>query len=124
MKYISKVLLYNVDDIRLSLIKNFFAENNIEYINVRKQDYLKTIASLLELEDSDYQTYMEKGFTEEMAVLFNFDNDLLDCFLNYFKDNRIPGIRLKAIFTPTNTNWNSIELYEELTKEANYYKQK
>ena len=122
----AKVLLYNIDETKLNLIKNYFDENNIDFIIVERKDYLKPIVYLLQLDHfvDNYEDYLKEEFENDMALLYNFDNELLDSFLKYFKDNKIPGIRLKAVFTDTNANWNSIELYNELVKEAKYFEKK
>ena len=122
----AKVLLYNIDETKLNLIRNYFDENNIDFIIVERKDYLKPIVYLLQSDhfDDNYEDYLKEEFENDMALLYNFDNELLDSFLKYFKDNKIPGIRLKAVFTDTNANWNSIELYNELVKEAKYFEKK
>lgn len=122
----AKVLLYNIDESKLNLIKNYFDENDIDFIIVERKDYLKPIVYLLDLDnlDDNYEDYLKEEFENDMALLYNFDNELLDSFLKYFRDNKIPGIRLKAVFTDTNANWNSVELYNELVKEAEYFRKK
>ena len=122
----AKVLLYNIDEIKLNLIKNYFDENSIDFIIVERKDYLKPIVYLLQSDNSDnnYEDYLKEEFENDMALLYNFDNELLDSFLKYFRDNKIPSIRLKAVFTDTNANWNSVELYNELVKEAEYFRKK
>ena len=122
----AKVLLYNIDETKLNLIKNYFDENDIDFIIVERKDYLKPIVYLLQSDNSDnnYEDYLKEEFENDMALLYNFDNELLDSFLKYFRDNKIPSIRLKAVFTDTNANWNSVELYNELVKEAEYFRKK
>ncbi len=57
-------------------------------------------------------------FTDEMVVFCNFDDSLLDLFLQQLRNLNI-RIPLKAVLTPTNYLWNSIELHKELSKEYN-----
>lgn len=122
-EYKTKVLLYNISPERKLLFSNFINDNDIEIIDVQTKDYLKSLGSLLEIESFEVNTeiYLGKAFEEEMLVMFNFDEELMNNFLNYFRDNKIPSIRLKAMLTPTNANWNSIALYKELKQEHEYY---
>lgn len=57
-------------------------------------------------------------FTDEMVVFCNFDDTLLNSILQQLRNLNI-RIPLKAVLTPTNSLWNSIELHKELSKEYN-----
>ena len=46
-----------------------------------------------------------------------FDQGTLDRFLREFSRNRIERVDLKAVLTPGNVRWSSLELYEEIKKE-------
>ena len=50
-------------------------------------------------------------------MLFAFENDMLDGFLKFFRAFRLKPVELKAIVTPHNVNWSSVQLHDELCRE-------
>ena len=57
------------------------------------------------------------SFDDEMLVLVNFGSKLLNQFLQELRAAKIPGVALKAVLTPTNAEWNSVRLHEEIRRE-------
>ena len=47
----------------------------------------------------------------------DFSNSQMDSFLQFFRDNQLKNVDLKAVLTPVTARWNSMELYRELKKE-------
>ncbi len=47
----------------------------------------------------------------------DFSNSQMDAFLQFFRDNQLKNVDLKAVLTPVTVHWNSMELYRELKKE-------
>ena len=62
-------------------------------------------------------------FTDEVLLLVNCTGPLLDKFLQGFRRNKIPPVSLKAVLTPTNGTWNSLELKSELSREREAIRQ-
>lgn len=60
---------------------------------------------------------MGENFSEEMLVMKDFSNSQMDAFLQFFRDNQLKNVDLKAVLTPVTVHWNSMELYRELKKE-------
>ena len=58
-----------------------------------------------------------ESFSDEVLLLVNCPGPLLDQFLQGFRRNKIPPVSLKAVLTPTNGAWNSLQLREELARE-------
>ena len=59
----------------------------------------------------------EQNFSDEMIVMVNFGTKLFNQLLNEMRSMHQPGVSLKAILTPTNMYWNSVQLHEELLRE-------
>ena len=57
------------------------------------------------------------GFSDPMLVMCHLLSPQLDAFLQGMRDEGIPRIALKAILTPSNVSWNSLELRSELARE-------
>lgn len=54
---------------------------------------------------------------EPMLIFCGLAPETLNQFLDLMRRLNISGIALKAVLTPTNQNWNSLQIYEELKKE-------
>ena len=85
--------------------------------NIRTEEQSFTINSLLETNTTRPQSNTDI-FSDEMIVFCNFSNIFLEHFLQQLRNLNI-RISLKAILTPTNKKWSSVELYKELVKEYN-----
>lgn len=113
------VLLYNFNDkVRTDKVKFIFVLMGVRIKNVQKEDYLQPIGALAASGQVERtQDVMEgEGFSEEMLVLCNVTEAQLDRALAYFGKEGI-RIPLKAVMTPANQNWNSMELHDELVRE-------
>ena len=77
-----------------------------------------------DLEDTDTECeYKGEGFSEEMMVISAATEEMLDKALFLMKKEKVQ-VDLKAVVTPTNQEWDSLSLYEEIKKEHLYMKQK
>ena len=54
---------------------------------------------------------------EEMLVMFALRQGMLEGILGFFRRVCPPSVGLKAMVTPTNIHWSSLELYEALRQE-------
>ena len=97
------VLLYNfTDKARTDKVKFIFVLMGIKIRSVAKEDYLQPIGALsgvTRIERTE-EVYEGEGFEEEMLVICN-----------------LTDAQLKAALTPTNMNWSSVELHDELVRE-------
>ena len=112
-------LLYNfTDKARTDKVKFIFVLMGIKIRNVPREDYLQPMGALsgaVQMERTD-EVYEGEGFGEEMLVICNLTDAQMNRMLAYFRKEGI-RIPLKAALTPTNMNWNSIELHDELVRE-------
>lgn len=119
------ILFYNLNNEKGRTIKLICLKLKIRIRPVAPEDYFKpvgTLAGFRELPVSDAgnnktSTCENDVFSDEMLVMKDFDNRLLDRFLLEMKRAKIERIALKAVLTPDNITWNSIELHDELIKE-------
>ena len=56
-------------------------------------------------------------FNDEMLVMCHMMSNELDAFLNSMRAANVPRIALKAVLTPVNVAWNSLDLHRELARE-------
>lgn len=113
------VLLYNfADKERTDKVKFIFVLMGIKIKAVEKTDYLQKIGALAGVEGiaRTEEVYEGEGFEEEMLVLNHLTDSQMNRMLAYLKKEGIK-IPLKAVLTPTNVNWNTLELYKELVRE-------
>ena len=110
------VLLYNLDNPKGAKIRRMALPLGLRTRLVAPGQYGLTLAALTEGEEPE-SPWAGEGFEEEMLLLVNCPGPLLDRFLQGFRRNKIPPVALKAVLTPTNRAWTSLQLREELAKE-------
>lgn len=113
------VLLYNFKDKeRTDKVKFIFVLMGIKIKTVEKTDYLQKIGALAGVEGigRTEEIYEGEGFDEEMLVINHLTDSQMNRMLAYLKKEGIK-IPLKAALTPTNANWNTLELHKELVRE-------
>ena len=113
------VLLYNINEEKSRKLKMLMVRMGMRIRVVNKEDYAQPIGQLaglkdVTLEDSDVDV---QDFDDEMMVMRGFTNSRLDLFLQSMRKAGIEKINYKAILTPTNSRWNSWQLYQELVRE-------
>ena len=112
------ILFYNLDNEKGRKIKLICLQLKIKIKKAEKADYLQPIGSFFGLmEKNNAPSFTGETFTDEMLVMKDFNNEVLDRFLFEFRKKQIERVNLKAIVTPQNISWNSLELHEELVKE-------
>lgn len=121
MKEHPTVLCYNLRGDRAGRIRVIAMRLGIRLRPVKKEEYARTIASLLGLEEASDTVYEGEGFDQEMMVMAFFPSALLSSFLNAFRQARIPSVKLKSVLTDNNRRWDSIYLHKELSDEAAYF---
>ena len=83
---------------------------------VRQEEYGEPVGALAGLlSASGSRTSLD--FSDEMLVLCNFTESALNTFILGFRKAGITPVHLKAVLTPTNAGWNSIQLHDELKQE-------
>lgn len=130
----STVLCYNLKGTKKGKkIAMIFGYLGYKVRHVEKEEYLCSIGTLLETrrsgvedgekEEAVQEKYTGEGFKEEMLVIHAASEDMLDKALFLMKKDKVQ-VPLKAVVTPSNQEWNSMALYEEILKEHIYMTEK
>lgn len=117
----AKLLCYNLTGDRARFVNALCAEMNIDMQMVDKSEYSKPLSELLGFDTQADIKYTGEGLTDEMLVLCFFTQDMLKNFLTAFRQNGVKPVALKAMLTEHNFEWSSIELYNDLKKEHEYF---
>lgn len=108
------VLLYNFDGDRLPKVKRALLPLKFLLKTVSKEDFSQPIGVLAGVKGIEpvNEKYDGDGFDDEMIVMGGFTSAKIDALVRALNKNGIGKIALKAVITPTNVNWNSVELYK------------
>lgn len=121
----STVLCYNLKGTKKGKkIVMIFGYLGYRVRNIAKEEYLLQIGELLEGVTVNEETpkeyiYEEEGFSDEMLIIHAASEDMLNKALFLMKKEKVQ-IALKAVVTPSNQEWNSIALHDEILKEHRY----
>lgn len=116
------VLLYNLDSPKGAKIRRMCLPLGLRARLVEPAEYGLTLTDLVEGKAPE-TPWEGEAFTDEVLLLVNCTGPLLDRFLQGFKRNKIPPVGLKAVLTPTNGGWTSLELQAELSREREAIRQ-
>lgn len=114
------VLLYNFrDPARRERIRGWLDRKGVRALDVAPTELHHSLGALLELPGFDREPglRLERGFDEEMLVMFGFQGSLLHDLLAFFREEGLPPVPLKAMITPTNVYWSSLALHKALKEE-------
>lgn len=108
------VLLYNFDSERQPKVKRALLPLKFFLKTVSKEDFSQPIGVLAGIKGIEpvEEKYDGDGFDDEMIVMGGFTSAKIDALVRALNKNGIGKIALKAVITPTNVNWNSVELYK------------
>ena len=101
------VLLYNLDNRNGSRLRLICLKLHIRVRTVAPAELAEPVGALAEGEP----------FADEMMVMVHFGGKLLNQFLQEIRAAHLPGVGLKAVLTPTNMEWSSVRLHDELRRE-------
>ena len=110
------VLFYNLENKKGSALRLLCLKLRIRVRVVKPEEYLMPVGALAGLTES-VNVPCDQNFQDEMIVMVNFGSKLLNQLLNEMRAMHQPGVALKAVLTPTNMNWNSVQLHEALLRE-------
>ena len=116
------VLLYNLNNEKGGKIRRMCLPLGLRSRLVEPAEYGLTLSQLVEGQTPD-TPWAGECFSDELLLLVNCPGPLLDRFLQGFRRNKIPPVGLKAVLTPTNSGWTSLELREELAREREAIRQ-
>lgn len=106
-------LFYNFSEERMRKAKFALLPLKIRTKTVSKSDYCQPLGYLagikgIEPVNADCD---ELSFDEEMIVLHNFTSKTIDSLIRALNKCGVGRVPLKAVITPTNKAWNSVQLY-------------
>ena len=116
------VLLYNLNNEKGGKIRRMCLPLGLRSRLVEPAEYGLTMSQLVEGQTPE-TPWAGECFSDELLLLVNCPGPLLDRFLQGFRRNKIPPVGLKAVLTPTNSGWTSLELREELAREREAIRQ-
>ena len=109
------VLLYNCSGPQWSKLRQVFVMQKLRMKAVEPGQYGLPLTQLLE--GSDEAAGVEEEFSDPMLVFCSLTGPKLDQLLGAMKRAKLPPIPLKAVLTPSNREWTSQQLWQELRRE-------
>lgn len=109
------VLLYNISGKKAIDIKMICHKLRISFAEVTEERYGYKLSQILGIEPENTPRKVE-SFNDEMLYIYNLSNLELDKFLTQLCRKKAI-VSLKAAATETNLNYNSYELYKEISAE-------
>ena len=109
------LLTYNLHGERAAKIRMAAMRFRVRLRAVERREYARPLAELVE--NGPEGDWAGEAFDEEMLVMANFPAPLVQAFLQGLRRAGVCPGGLKAVLTPTNAQWDSRALYEELCKE-------
>lgn len=114
---IQTVLLFNVPKQKAAKIIRASLPLKLRVKNVPKADFAKTLGEIAGISEPTESVYDGDGISEEMMVLCGFSDKLIDKLFFTMKKTGAGLVKLTAILTETNKDWNVTTLFNELKKE-------
>lgn len=111
------VLIFNLNGSGFEEIQRLSEKLGIRVRKVLPEEYGAPLALLAGLQNASEAAAKVAGFQDEMLVFVGFKPEQLDEYLQSFRSGKIPPVALKAVLTPTNALWNSLQLRDELCRE-------
>lgn len=109
--------LYCIDSEISAVIEKTFAPLGISVKTVDENDFLKPLSALVfGIGKAAEQSNAEDKIDEPMMILHGLESSLLDKAVTALRKNDVI-IPLKAITTPTNLNWSSVKVFNNLKAE-------
>ena len=111
-----KMLIYALPEDRQRHLADVMRELQIVVIPVPTTQYAQPLQTVIAEETGHDKAFLWPEFTEPMLVMAGLESEDIDAVLAALKHNQI-RIDLKAVVTPTNESWTSLQLYGELYRE-------
>lgn len=111
------ILAYELTREKAELLKHLGRKTKTQIKSIPVSSYGETLGYLAGVSGFRRNGKSGTAFGQEMLVFSGMDGELLDQFLEEWKKGGLSVPELKAIITPHNIFWNSMQLFEELKKE-------
>ena len=112
---VETVLMYNCSGEQWAKLRQIFLMLRVRIRPVEADQYGLTLEELLDR--SEEKAPVEEEFSDPMLVFCSLTGPQLDRLLGAMKRAKLPPIPLKAVLTPTNRDWTSQQLWQELRRE-------
>ena len=110
------VLLYNCSGPEFSKLRQIFAMLRLRMRPVEPERYHVPLAQLADGQ-GEPAAEVPEAIPEAMLVFCGLHQALLHQVLEVIRLAQLPPIPLKAVLTPTNRDWTSQQLWQELRRE-------
>ena len=111
----TELFMYNISGKKAIAIKNICRALNIQTREISPEEYGTALGSLLGISETESRAAAE-SFSDEMLYLIGFSDGLLSIFLKLLRSKKCT-VALKAVATETNLEYNSYELFKEISAE-------
>ncbi len=114
-------LFYNFSEERMRKAKFALLPLKIRTKAVSKTDYNQPLGYLVGIKGIEPASAESDGgdFDEEMIVMHNFNSRTVDSLIRALNKCGVGRVPLKAVITPTNKDWNSVQLYNAVKADFN-----
>lgn len=112
------LLCYNLSQESYRKLRLAAMRMKIRIRSVKPWEFDQTLENLAErCEPINEAAPCEDVFADEMLVMAYFPAGMDAAFLRLARQSGVPSVPLKAVLTPTNSQWDSITLHTEISKE-------
>ncbi len=115
----ARVLLFQVEPSKAKKIERVCRDMGVRAERVPLREYGQKLGFLARIAGfrREPARCTEMQFAEEMLVFSGMTSELLDTFLEKYREASLAPVELKAVLTPQNVFWTAKELYSELNRE-------
>lgn len=110
------VLIYNLDKKKAGALRVLCLKLNVRVRSVEPGEFAEPVGALAGLLPSAGTVFNGEPFRDEMLVMVNLGGKLFNALLQGMRAARL-YVPLKAVLTPTNLEWPSVQLHDELVRE-------
>ena len=110
------ILAYNFTPERLAALKLLCMMLRVQLKPVERTQLLQPVGSLAAVPEA----YTGAEATQELLLMCGFQRSDLDRLLAGIRKSKLQSVKLKAMLTPTNAQWNAIDLLKELEQEHEF----
>ena len=111
------VLIYNLDGEEDRKLRQALVAQRLRVRRVEPVQYGLPLALLAAGHGEPEEQAEGEAFSDRMMVFCGLSQDQLDRVLTALARSGAPRVALKAVLTPTNAQWDSRQLREELERE-------
>ena len=112
------ILAYNLDGDSMEKLRALCAEQGLVLRAVQPWEQGQPVGALAGIPVAKGAgSPVVVGFSDPMLLMCHLLSPQLDAFLQGMRDHGVPRIALKAILTPGNVAWTSLQLRDELARE-------